>query len=134
MSGINNLPVNSRGQQISAQLEPITKAYPKHYDILVFSRIGDIKIDGQDKTGAKGGFFKPSSNGFFKNFFKHKASAKDVIDIFRTAGMSEEKALKALASVKASSVARQLSGLSAEAVQKQLTDFAIEQRAGSKHS
>ncbi len=89
---------------------------------------------GKIKLAQRVVFFKASSNGFFKNFFKHKASAKDVIDIFRTAGMSEEKALKALASVKSSSVTRQLSGLSAEAVQKQLTDFAIEQRAGSKHS
>lgn len=134
MSGINNLPVNSRGQQISAQLEPTTKANAKHDDILVFSRIGDIKMDGQDKIGAKGGFFKTSSNGFFKNFFKHKASAKDVIDIFQTAGMSKERALKALASVKSISAMRQLSGLSADDVQKQLTNFAVEQKAGSKQS
>jgi hypothetical protein len=134
MSSVNNLPVNSKGQQFSAQLEVKTQKYTKHDDILVFSRIGDIKTEGQDKTGSKGGFFKASSNGFFKNFFKYKANAKDVIDIFQTAGMSKDEALKALKYVKESSVARKLSGLSADVVQKQLTNFAIQQHAVSKNS
>jgi len=123
MSSVGNLPVNSKDQPFSAQLEAETLKSAKFDDILVFSRIGDIEIDGQDKTGSKGAFFKASSNGFFKNFFNYKASSKDVIDVFQRAGMSRDDAVRACKNVKELSKSRKLSGLSAYAVREQLTNL-----------
>ena len=123
MTTVKNHPVNSRGNEYVAQLEPTAGRGLKETDILVFSRIGKTTIVGEDGSLLKGGLFKSSSSGFFKNLFKYKARKDDVIAIFKTAGMPEKDIQAAFTVVKAASKKLGISGLSAKAVSEQLNNI-----------
>jgi hypothetical protein len=120
---ISNMPVNSRGNVYVAQLESKPEHEKKDNDVLIFSRLGTTNIRNKEGDFLKGGFFKASSSGFFKNLFKHKATKADVLAIFKTAGMSDNQANSALQKVKESSKNHGISGLSANVVRTQLESF-----------
>jgi hypothetical protein len=120
---ISNMPVNSRGNVYVAQLESKPEHEKKDNDVLIFSRLGTTNIRNKEGDFLKGGLFKASSSGFFKNLFKHKATKADVLAIFKTAGMSDNQANSALQKVKESSKNHGISGLSANVVRTQLESF-----------
>jgi hypothetical protein len=124
MSISNNSPVNSRGDVYVAQLESKPGHKQKDNDVLIFSRLGTTNIKNKEGDFLKGGLFKASSSGFFKNLFKHKATKADVLAIFKTAGMSDAQANSALQRVKESSTKHGISGLSANVVRSQVEKFA----------
>jgi hypothetical protein len=124
MSISNNSPLNSKGNVYVAQLESKPGHKQKDNDVLIFSRLGTTNIKNKEGDFLKGGFFKASSSGFFKNLFKHKATKADVVAIFKTAGMSDNQANSALQKVKESSKNHGISGLSATAVRTQVERFA----------
>jgi hypothetical protein len=95
--------------------------------ILIFSRLDTTTIKNNEGGFLKGGLFKASSSGFFKNLFKHKATKADVVAIFKTAGMSDTEANSALKRVKDASKNHGISGLSATSVRSQVEKFAAKQ-------
>lgn len=120
---ISNMPVNSRGNVYVAQLESKPGHEQKNNDVLIFSRLDTTTIKGNEGGFLKGGLFKASSSGFFKNLFKHKATKADVVAIFKTAGMSDIEANSALKRVKEASKNHGISGLSATSVRSQVEKF-----------
>ena len=121
---ISNTPVNSRENVYVAQLESKPGHKQKDNDVLIFSRLGTTNIQNKEGDFLKGGLFKASSSGFFKNLFKHKATKADVVAIFKTAGMSDTQADLALKKVKESSKNHGISGLSATVVRTEVERFA----------
>jgi hypothetical protein len=128
---IPNMPVNSRGNVYVAQLESKPDHEQKNNDVLIFSRLGTTTIKNNEGGFLKGGLFKASSSGFFKNLFKHKATKADVVAIFKTAGMSEAKANLALQRVKEASKNHGISGLSANSVRSQVEEFTAKKKLTS---
>ena len=120
---ISNTPVNSRENVYVAQLESKPKHKPKDNDVLIFSRLGTTTIRNEEGNFLKGGLFKASSSGFFKNLFKHKATKAEVLTIFKTAGMSDIQANSAFQRVKDASKNHGISGLSATSVRSQVEKF-----------
>jgi hypothetical protein len=121
---ISNMPVNSRGNVYVAQLESKPEHKQKNNDVLIFSRLDTTTIKNNEGDFLKGGLFKASSSGFFKNLFKHKATKADVVAIFKTAGMSDAEANSAFKRVKEASKNHGISGLSATSVRSQVEKFA----------
>jgi hypothetical protein len=119
-----NMPVNSRGNVYVAKLESKPGHKQKDNDVLIFSRLGTTNIQNKEGDFLKGGLFKASSSGFFKNLFKHKATKADVLAIFKTAGMSDAQANSAFQKVKDASKSHGISGLSANVVRNQVESFA----------
>jgi hypothetical protein len=124
MSTSSNSPLNSRGNVYVAQLESKPGHKQKDNDVLIFSRLGTTNIQNKEGGFLKGGLFKASSSGFFKNLFKHKATKADVLAIFKAAGMTDAQANSALQKVKDASKSHGISGLSANVVRSQVESFA----------
>jgi len=102
-----------------------TRQEKKDTDILIFDRIGNTGI--LDTKGEKykiGGLFRGASNKPWTALFgRVKANNQDVYNIFRSHGMSQEKALEALKNVKNASNNMKLSGMSSNAVKTEIDNF-----------
>jgi len=102
-----------------------TRREKKDTDILIFDRIGNTGIlDTIGKKHKIGGLFRGASNKPWTALFgRVKANSQDVYNIFRSHGMSQEKALQALKNVKDTSNNMKLSGMSSNAVKTEIDDF-----------
>ncbi len=113
-------PVNNRGVEFIADFKPKVGREIKRNDIVIFDRIGTTNKKATDNTFKKGAFFKAASDSLFTKLFRYRANSKDVQDIFKSAGMNESAAERALQNVKSESKKRGLSGLSAQAVEEEI--------------
>ena len=93
-------------------------------DILIFDRIGKTGITDTKGNNKIGGLFRGASNKPWTALFgRVKANNQDVYNIFRSHGMSQEKALAALKNVKDTSNNLKLSGISSNAVRTEIDNF-----------
>ena len=98
----------------------------KQTDILIFDRIGSTtKID--DNGPVEGMLFRGASHKALAGLIgRKKADDQDVFNIFRTAGMTAQRAYDALHNVKDKSAKLGLAGLSALAVSEQLSNINLQ--------
>lgn len=98
----------------------------KQTDILIFDRIGSTtKID--DNGPVEGMLFRGASHKALAGLIgRKKADDQDVFNIFRTAGMTAQRASDALHNVKDKSAKLGLAGLSALAVSEQLSNINLQ--------
>lgn len=114
---------NNAGSNVEMDFTKKSGRSEKHSDILIFDRMGGMKkIDSQGHP-VKGALLRGASNKLFTMLFRTKANHQDVYNIFRTNGMNPKEAKAALLHVKMVSERQKLSGISAQAVQEQLTKF-----------
>jgi hypothetical protein len=93
-------------------------------DILIFDRVGSTGITDPRGKFKTGGLFRGASNKPWTALFgRVKANNQDVYNIFRSHGMSGEKALEALKNVKDRSKDLKLSGISSHAVKNEIDNF-----------
>lgn len=93
-------------------------------DILIFDRVGSTGITNPRGKFKMGGLFRGASNKPWTALFgRVKANNQDVYNIFRSHGMSEEKALAALKNVNDKSKDLKLSGISSHAVKTEIDNF-----------
>jgi hypothetical protein len=101
-----------------------TRREKKDTDILIFDRIGNTGITDTKGNNKIGGLFRGASNKPWTALFgRVKANNQDVYNIFRSHGMSQEKALQALKNVKDTSNNMKLSGMSSNAVKTEIDNF-----------
>ncbi|CAM8666957.1 hypothetical protein MCEGEM3_01171 [Oxalobacteraceae bacterium] len=101
-----------------------TRREKSNTDILIFDRIGNTGILDPKGKNKIGGLFRGASNKPWTALFgRVKANNQDVYNIFRSHGMSQEKALEALKNVKDTSNNLKLSGISSHAVSTQIENF-----------
>jgi hypothetical protein len=101
-----------------------TRREKKDTDILIFDRIGKTGTTDTKGKNKIGGLFRGASNKPWTALFgRVKANNQDVYNIFRSHGMSQEKALQALNNVKDTSNNMKLSGMSSNAVKTEIDNF-----------
>ena len=98
----------------------------KATDILIFDRMGNTAKTNNQGKPIRGALLRGASNKLFTMLFRTKANNQDVYNIFRTNGMNPAQADAALSNVKAKSEQLKLSGISAQAVQFEISQFKLD--------
>ena len=116
----------NQGSPVEADITTKPGRTQKQTDILIFDRIGSTrKIN--DKGPAEGMLFRGASHKALAGLIgRKKADDQDVFNIFRTAGMTAQRASDALHNVKDKSAKLGLAGLSALAVSEQLSNINLQ--------